>query len=262
MVRAASALVVPQASSAAALGVLPVEVLVVVGAKQGGDPVLLARGGERAPLRPRDALLTFDHQAEIQPGLLGCAGRDRSRAGRRSPRCGVAIVLQACLRSVADTLPTRRAKLQVVNAWRRSPFFRFDVAVVSVVATLIVGLALAGAGGGDPPSPGARHATTVTVDPGASGPAVPAGFLGLSIEYPALEAYAGSDPSSLDPVFEQLVRNLAPGQAPVLRIGGNSADRTWWPTAGVQRPPGRHVRHHRSVAARDPRARAERSAPA
>ncbi len=80
--------------------------------------------------------------------------------------------------------------------------------------------------------------TVVTVDPGSREPVVPAGFLGLSIEYPALEAYAGTDPSSVDPVFEQLVRNLAPGQAPVLRIGGNSADRTWWPTAGMERPPG------------------------
>ena len=133
-----------------------------------------------------------------------------------------------------------RAKLQVVNAWRRSPFFHFDVVVVSIVAVLIIGFSLASAGGdADAPSPGATgHATAVTIDPGANDPAVPQGFLGLSIEYPALEAYAGSDPSSLDPVFEQLVRNLAPGQAPVLRIGGNSADRAWWPMAGVSRPPG------------------------
>jgi len=124
-----------------------------------------------------------------------------------------------------------------VNAWRRSPFFHFDVAVVSIVAVLIVGFSLASAGGGDAESP-SRHAAAVTVDPGPSDPVVPRGFLGLSIEYPALEAYAGSDTSSLDPVFEQLVRNLAPGQAPILRIGGNSADRTWWPVAGVNRPPG------------------------
>jgi len=127
-----------------------------------------------------------------------------------------------------------------VNTWRRSPFFHFDVAVVSIVAVLIVGFSLASAGGdADAPSPAATgHATTVTIDPGSRDPILPRGFLGLSIEYPALEAYAGSDPSSLDPVFERLVRNLAPGQAPVLRIGGNSADRTWWPVAGVSRPAG------------------------
>ena len=92
-----------------------------------------------------------------------------------------------------------RAKLQVVNAWRHSRFFHFDVAVVSIVAVLIIGFSLASAGG----NAGAPHrpATAVTIDPGASDPAVPQGFLGLSIEYPALEAYAGSDPNSLDPVF-------------------------------------------------------------
>jgi hypothetical protein len=150
----------------------------------------------------------------------------------------VAIVLQPRLRLVVGWLPTpRRAKLQPVKAWRRSPFFRFDAAVVSVVATLIVALVLAGTGGGDPASPRAG-ATPVRIDASAAGPAIPAGFVGLSLEYPAVEAYAGSDPSSLDPVFEQLVRNLASGQAPVLRIGGNSADRTWWPVSGVGRPPG------------------------
>jgi len=123
-----------------------------------------------------------------------------------------------------------------VNAWRRSRFFRFDVTVVSIVATLIIAIVLAGAGGGDLATP--RADATVTVDPSALGATVPAGFVGLSLEYPAVEAYAGEDPSSLDPVFEQLVRNLAPDGSPVLRIGGDSADQTWWPTAAVQRPSG------------------------
>ena len=42
----------------------------------------------------------------------------------------------------------------------------------------------------------------------------------------------------MDPRFIQLVRNLTPGQAPVLRIGGDSADWTWWPIPGIARPPG------------------------
>ena len=111
--------------------------------------------------------------------------------------------------------------------------------VVAVVAVSLLTFALAGAGrsSNDPP-PSAAGAATVTVDRSATGTTVPAGFVGLSLEYPAVSAYAGRDPSSLDPVFVQLVRNLAPGQAPVLRIGGNSADRTWWPVAGASRPPG------------------------
>jgi hypothetical protein len=68
--------------------------------------------------------------------------------------------------------------------------------------------------------------------------AIAPGFVGLSIEYPAVEAYTGTDPSALNPVFVQLIRNLAPGQTPILRIGGDSTDLTWWPVAGMPRPAG------------------------
>ncbi len=58
------------------------------------------------------------------------------------------------------------------------------------------------------------------------------------MEFSALPAYAGDDPEALDPVFERLVRNLAPGQRPVLRIGGDSTDRTWVPVPGMTTPAG------------------------
>lgn len=61
-----------------------------------------------------------------------------------------------------------------------------------------------------------------------------AGFVGLSLEYPAVTMYAGSDPTAINPVFAQLIRNLAPNQRPVLRIGGDSTDRTWWPDSRVR----------------------------
>jgi hypothetical protein len=64
------------------------------------------------------------------------------------------------------------------------------------------------------------------------------GFLGLSLEYPAVESYAGANPLALNPVFLQLIRNLTPFQAPVIRIGGDSTDRTWWPVQGVHQPIG------------------------
>jgi hypothetical protein len=64
------------------------------------------------------------------------------------------------------------------------------------------------------------------------------GFLGLSFEYRAVEAYAGSDPQAIDPVFEQLVDNLTPGQTPIIRIGGDSTDWTWWRVPHMRRPPG------------------------
>lgn len=73
-----------------------------------------------------------------------------------------------------------------------------------------------------------------TVGGSAAGSPLPPGFLGMSLEYTALEAYTGGP--APDPVFVQLLRNL--GQPLVLRIGGNSTDATWWPVPGMRRPAG------------------------
>jgi hypothetical protein len=64
------------------------------------------------------------------------------------------------------------------------------------------------------------------------------GFLGLSIEYPSIEPYAGTDPTAINPVLVQLIRNITPNQSPVLRIGVDSTDWTWWPVAHVRKPGG------------------------
>jgi hypothetical protein len=71
---------------------------------------------------------------------------------------------------------------------------------------------------------------------GASERHVPRGFLGLSIEFQAIRAYTGSDPHAINPVLEALVRGLSPGQAPVLRIGGDSTDVSYVPGPGVTPP--------------------------
>ncbi len=80
--------------------------------------------------------------------------------------------------------------------------------------------------------------TVVTVDRGARGQTVPAGFLGLSLEYSALEAYAGADPDAVDPLLTRIIKSLSPGQSPVIRIGGDSTDQTWWPVPNQVQPPG------------------------
>lgn len=85
----------------------------------------------------------------------------------------------------------------------------------------------------DPPDLSTIYAT---VDPAPAGAPRPAAFLGVSLEYSALEAYTGANPAALDPVFIQLLRNL--GQPLVVRIGGNSSDATWWPVRGISRPAG------------------------
>ena len=61
-------------------------------------------------------------------------------------------------------------------------------------------------------------------------PPIPGGFLGLSIEYPAVPAYAEAGP-----LFDQALANLTPGQRPVIRVGGDSADHAWVPVPGAPR---------------------------
>jgi hypothetical protein len=85
-----------------------------------------------------------------------------------------------------------------------------------------------------PPATGA----VVTVGSTPKGRAVPSGFVGLSLEYRTLLTYAGTNAGAIDPVFVRLLRSLAPGQAPVLRIGGDSTDWTWWPVPNMRQPPG------------------------
>jgi len=115
------------------------------------------------------------------------------------------------------------------------------VALGLVVSVGAIGFAHIGHASARPsrPQPAAiRHAVDISVGRAVHGRAIPTGFLGLSIEYWAVEAYAGKDPRAINPALVQLLRNLAPGQATVLRIGGVSTDKTWWPTPRIGRPPG------------------------
>jgi hypothetical protein len=62
-------------------------------------------------------------------------------------------------------------------------------------------------------------AATVTLGGLLHAPALPDGFLGLSIEYPAVPLYAEAGAR-----FDQVLANLAPGQRPIIRVGGDSTD--------------------------------------
>ncbi len=63
------------------------------------------------------------------------------------------------------------------------------------------------------------------------------GYLGFSFEYSALHQYTGRDPDAINPMLIGLIQLLNPGQHPLIRIGGDSSDDTWWPMRGVI-PPG------------------------
>ncbi len=71
---------------------------------------------------------------------------------------------------------------------------------------------------------------------------VPRGFMGLSLEYRAIEEYGGRDPSAINPLLVRLIERLSPGARPELRIGGDSTDRAWWPARGVPKPLGAYIR--------------------
>ncbi len=88
------------------------------------------------------------------------------------------------------------------------------------------------------PPPAAAAANTVSVGrPSATRP-VQSGFVGLSVEFRTLLEYAGGNPSTVNPVFIQLLRNLAPGQPAQLRIGGDTTDWTWYPYGSRKAPAG------------------------
>ena len=99
--------------------------------------------------------------------------------------------------------------------------------------TLAVGCLSLGAGSiARADSLGAAVSTTPT------GPPLPSGFVGVSMEFKAVHQYTGRDPSAIDPVLVPLLSGLAPDQPRVLRIGGNSTDDTWWPVPGQIAPSG------------------------
>ena len=108
----------------------------------------------------------------------------------------------------------------------------------SVLVSLAIGLGLLATAIAIPSASPAAPGSVLTVGgPGAS-PPIPAAFLGLSLEYFAIPAYAGTNPSATNPVFVQLIRNLSGGNPPELRIGGDTTDRTWWPIPGMRTPAG------------------------
>ena len=91
------------------------------------------------------------------------------------------------------------------------------------------------------PAPVAVQVSRTTV-----GRPIAPGFLGFSIEYRAVRAYTGTNPNAINPVLVQLIRDVNQHQSPVLRIGGNSADQTWWPLRGVKISPSIRLTLNRS----------------
>jgi hypothetical protein len=113
----------------------------------------------------------------------------------------------------------------------RWPLARIACALLAAIAVALAATAC----GGNTRAPAKP---TFNVTAAAVGHPVASGFVGLSIEIKALEQYAGSNPSAVDPVLLHLIEDIAPEQRPVLRLGGDSTDWSWWPVSSVARPAG------------------------
>jgi hypothetical protein len=62
------------------------------------------------------------------------------------------------------------------------------------------------------------------------------GFLGIATELTTVPALSGSA-AHPDTPFVNLLGSLSPGAPLVLRLGGNSADDSWWAIPGIRKPP-------------------------
>ena len=68
---------------------------------------------------------------------------------------------------------------------------------------------------------------------------LPDGFVGLALEFDTIPRWVGQRRRRpINPVLVQLIRNLDPAGRPVIRIGGQSTDRAWWPVPGQNKPIG------------------------
>jgi hypothetical protein len=110
------------------------------------------------------------------------------------------------------------------------------------VLTAVVALVASGGGqaAGDRAIPGGglAHTDVVTISSTPVGSAVPGAFVGLSLEYGVVSSAERPGRNGVDQVLAQLIRNLSPGHAALVRIGGESGDKSWWPVPGIRKPRG------------------------
>jgi hypothetical protein len=103
---------------------------------------------------------------------------------------------------------------------------------------VVVGLLLACAWGGVRAVAAGAYASSVSVSGASAARPLPRGFLGIAIEFGTVRGWEPGGSGPPNPVLVQLVHNLNPVGNPSIRIGGESTDRSWWPTPGVPQPLG------------------------
>src|SRR4051794_36217336 len=100
-----------------------------------------------------------------------------------------------------------------------------------VGALLVTAVVLAACGGTHravEAHPSRAPSVLVAVDPARAGRAVPRAFLGLSIEWDSVRAYAGPSGARTAGLRALLAPLVARTGGVALRIGGDTADQAWW----------------------------------
>ncbi len=87
------------------------------------------------------------------------------------------------------------------------------------------------------PLPASTVPIQLVVGKTPASPPIRAGFVGVTTEFWDMFKEVGTNPAQPDTAFEQVLKNLAPDGGLDLRIGGETADWTWWPVPGMVRPP-------------------------
>ena len=101
-----------------------------------------------------------------------------------------------------------------------------------------LGVLLACAWAGLQAAPASAYESSVSVSGTAVTRPLPRGFLGIAIRFGTVTGWEPGGSAPPNPVLAHLVHNLNPTGRPSIRIGGESTDRSWWPTPGVSRPLG------------------------
>jgi hypothetical protein len=80
------------------------------------------------------------------------------------------------------------------------------------------------------------YQTTVAIGGRTHGRPLPNNYLGVAFTYKPIEGWVGPPSRPVDPVLVRLIRNLNPHGQPLLRLGGESADHSWWPIPHYRKP--------------------------
>jgi len=117
--------------------------------------------------------------------------------------------------------------------------FRFSKLLLTAGVALVFGAVGAFVAALDTDGARADPLVSASLAAAPTGRPQPGGFVGLSFEFNWLHFYTGRNPKRVNPVLIGLIHGLAPdSQSPVLRIGGESTDATWWPIRHEATPPG------------------------